>query len=528
MSADRCPARQSRNQKAESRNGVVAQAHFCFLLSAFCFTLQRLHALDLVIIVAYLATVVAIGFWCRGRQKTTRHYFLAGQQLPWWAISGSIVATETSAITFVSIPGLAYARGGNYTFLQLVFGYLIARGVICVLFIPAYFRRNLLTIYELLRSRFGGAVRSLAASLFIVMRTVADGVRLLLTSVVMSVVWQAFLPGSNPTVAISVSIVAIGGVMLLFTAVGGMEAVVWTEILHVGVYIIGAVAAATILIHLIPGGWSGAVQYGSQYDKFRVLDFALDFKRPFVFWSGVIGGCFLTMSTHGTDQYMVQRYLCTTNVRKAQVALLVSGVVVLIQFVGFLTIGALLFAFYRPALLTGSPAAPFAASDQVFPDFIIHHVPSGLSGLLVAAVLAAATSPSVNSIAATALADLYQPLVRNRTDEHYLRVSRILTLIAGVAQISVALALHGHTQSAVSTALSVASLINGPILGVFLLAQMKRAGETSAFIGMLFGIATVTTVWLATPIAWPWYTVIGSLTTLLIGSLVPERNAKTA
>src|SRR5216684_2573683 len=163
-------------------------------------------------------------------------------------ISGSIVATETSAITFVSIPGLAYARGGNFTFLQIVFGYLIGRIAICVLFIPAYFQKNLLTIYELLRSRFGDGVRSLAASLFIVMRTVADSVRLLLTAVVMSSVWHAFLPNTDRATAAAVSVVCIGGVMLLFTVVGGMEAVVWTEILHVGVYIIGAIAAAAILI----------------------------------------------------------------------------------------------------------------------------------------------------------------------------------------------------------------------------------------------------------------------------------------
>src|SRR5438132_2790337 len=338
-------------------------------------------ALDLFIIAAYLAVILAIGFWCRKRQKTTRHYFLAGRHLPWWAISGSIVATETSAITFVSIPGLAYARGGNYTFLQLVLGYLIARVVICVLFIPAYFRRNLLTIYELLHTHFGGAVRSLAASLFILMRTVADGVRLLLTSVVMSSVWQTFLPHSDRRVAAAVSVITIGGVMLLFTAVGGMEAVVWTEILHVGVYIIGAITAATILIHLIPGGFAGAVHFGSHYSKFRVFDFSLVLSRPYVFLAGIVGGCFLTMSTPGQDQYMVQRYLCTTSVRKAQVALLVSGVVILVQFIGFLTIGVLLFAYYRPALLptylSGPAAAPFAAPDQVFPDFIIHQVPSG-------------------------------------------------------------------------------------------------------------------------------------------------------
>jgi SSS family transporter len=491
-----------------------------------------LSVIDLLIIISYLAAVVAIGFWCRRRQKTTRHYFLAGRQLPWWAISGSIVATETSAITFVSIPGVAYARGGDFTFLQLVFGYLIGRVAICVLFMPAYFRKNLLTIYELLRSRFGGSVRSLAACLFIVMRTVADGVRLLLTSVVMSAVWQVFLPGTNPATAAAISVVTIGGIMLLFTAVGGMEAVVWTEILHVGVYIVGAVAAAVILLHGIPGGFAGAKTIGAQWSKFRVLDFTPTLTRPYVFWAGVIGGAFLNMSTHGTDQYMVQRYLCTTSVRKAQTALLVSGVVILAQFVGFLFIGALLFAYYKPFQLPGYAtalaAAPFHSGDQVFPDFIIRHVPSGLSGLLVAAVLAAATSPSVNSIAATALADIYQPLVRGRGDDHYLRVSRLLTIVAGIAQIGVALALQGQTRSAVDTALSVASLINGPILGVFLLGTMRRSGTTGALAGMIAGIAAVAAAWLLTPLAWPWYTVVGSMTTLLVGSLVPAKRAVAA
>jgi SSS family transporter len=482
-----------------------------------------LHAIDLVLIVAYLAAVVAIGFWCRKRQKTTRHYFLAGRDLPWWAIAGSIVATETSAITFVSIPGIAYARGGNYTFLQIVFGYLLGRIVICLVFIPAYFRRNLLTIYELLHTRFGGGVRSLAATLFISGRTVADGVRLLLTSIVMTSVFTAFVPSLSPAMAAALSILIIGGVMLLFTATGGMEAVIWTEILHVGVYIVGAIAAAAILIHNIPGGFSGAVTVAGAQGKFRLFDFALDLRRSYGFWAGLIGGCFLNMGTHGTDQYMVQRYLCTTSPRKAQLALLTSGVIVLVQFIGFLTIGMLLFAYYRPDTLahyaTLAPAAPFHSPDQVFPDFIVRHVPSGLSGLLVAAVLAAATSPSVNSIAATALADLYQPFVPGREDAHYLRVSRILTVLAGVAQIGVALALQGTARSAVDRALAIASLINGPILGVFLLANFRRASHASAIIGMIAGIAVVSSVAFATPVAWPWYTVIGALTTFAAGAL---------
>ncbi|HEX9160770.1 MAG TPA: sodium:solute symporter [Thermoanaerobaculia bacterium] len=490
-----------------------------------------MRPLDLLIIAAYLGSIIAIGFWCRRHQKTTRHYFLAGRHLPWWAISGSIVATETSAITFVSIPGVAYARGGNFTFLQLVIGYMLGRIVICVLFIPAYFRRSLLTIYELLRARFGTGVKSLAAILFIVMRTIADAVRLVLTSVVVAIVWHSFFPNISSAAAASLSIVLIGVVMLVFTAVGGMEAVVWTEVLHVGVYIIGAIVAASILIRAIPGGFGGALSAGHEFNKFRMFDFAFDPTRPYVFWAGVIGGCFLNMSTHGTDQYMVQRYLCTTSSRKASIALLVSGAVIFVQFVGFLFLGALLFAYYRPYQLpgyaAGPAAAPFRTSDQVFPDFIIHHVPTGISGLLVAAVLAAATSPSVNSIAATALADIYQPLVRGRDDHHYLRVSRLLTVLAGLAQISVALALSGTARAAVDTALSVASLINGPILGVFLLSATGRGGPTAALAGMLAGIAAVAAVWLGTPLAWPWYAVVGSLTTLGIGSVFAMTKAES-
>src|SRR5437763_2053368 len=234
-----------------------------------------MRALDLVIIAAYLAAILAIGFWCRKRQKTTRHYFLAGRHLPWWAISGSIVATETSAITFVSIPGVAFARGGDFTFLQLVLGYLLGRIVICLLFIPAYFRRSLLTIYQLLQSKFGPQVKSLAASLFIVMRTIADGVRLLLTSLVMAAVWRTFFPGIPLTTATAISIVMIGGVMLLFTAAGGMEAVVWTEVRHVGVYIIGAIAAGVLLVEAIHGGLPGATAGCRRADKGRALGCAV-------------------------------------------------------------------------------------------------------------------------------------------------------------------------------------------------------------------------------------------------------------
>src|SRR5439155_4905137 len=228
----------------------------------------------------------------------------------------------------------------------------------------------------------------------------------------------------------------------IFTFYGGMEAVVWIEVVQLGIYIGGAIAAAVVLVRDIPGGLSAAIALGEAHHKFRLFDFTPSLRLPFSFWAGVIGGCFLTMSTHGTDQYLVQRYLCTDRPRSAALALLSSGVVVLAQFVGFLFIGILLFAFYRPDRLSGGgPAAPFRAADQVFPDFITRHLPSGLSGLVVAAIFAAAMSSSLNSIAATFVADLYSPIVKNRSDKHYLNVSRLITVIAGILQIAVGLAL---------------------------------------------------------------------------------------
>ena len=304
-----------------------------------------MRALDLVIVFGYLAGVVAAGAFFARRQKTTAQYFLGGRHVPWWAISASIVATETSTITFISVPGIIYRDGGDFGFLQLVFGYLLGRVVISAILIPSYFRRELLTVYELLQTRFGGAVKALAAGLFVAMRTVADGVRLLLTAFVLAAVYAAFSAGGNMDAAVVASILVIGVVMILFTFFGGMEAVIWIEVVQLGIYIAGAVAAGVVLLHAIPGGWNGARQLGEAFGKFRLFHFEWDLTKPFTFWAGLIGGCFLTMSTHGTDQYLVQRYLCTDRPGRAKAALLTSGIVVLFQFAGFLLIGLLLFAF---------------------------------------------------------------------------------------------------------------------------------------------------------------------------------------
>src|SRR5947207_8490036 len=360
-----------------------------------------MKALDLIIIFGYLVGIVLFGTWFGRKQKTTSDYFLADRSVPWWAVAFSIVATETSTITFISVPGIAFARGGNFQFLQLVFGYLLGRVVISILFIPSYFRGELLTVYQLLDRRFGSKIKMVAASLFVVMRNIADGIRLLLTAVVLAAVYASFQPAANAETIIIASIILIGVAMIIFTYFGGMEAVIWVDVIQLGLSIAGALAAAVILTNSIAGGFSATIANASQFHKFSIFDFSFDLTKTFTFWAGLIGGCFLTMSTHGTDQYLVQRYLCTDRPRKAAGALLVSGAIVLGQFIGFLFIGVLLFSYYHPFTDAGyvtatSTAFPFAGGDRVFPDFITRHMPTGLSGLVVVAIFAGAMSSSLS------------------------------------------------------------------------------------------------------------------------------------
>lgn len=453
-----------------------------------------MHVLDLAIVLGYLGAVIASGLFFARRQKSTRQYFTAGHNVPWWAIAASIVATETSTITFISVPGLAWAAGGDFRFLQIVLGYLVARVIIASVFMPWYFRGELVTVYELLQTRFGRGVKALAATLFVCMRTIADGVRLLLTAFVIAAVFKSL--------GVAWCVIALGAVMIVFTLIGGIEAVVWIEVVQFAIYLGGALAVLAVLVGEV--GFANAISIGAAHQKFRVFDFGWDVSKTFGFWSGLIGGTFLTLSTHGTDQYLVQRYLCTDRPRSAAKALLASGVVVLLQFIVFLFIGVLLFAFYQAG-------APVSAPDQVFPHFIANHLPVGLSGLVIAAILAAAMSSSLNAIASTVVADLLQ--------SNSMRASRIITVLAGVAQIAVGVAMQHEGRSALNTVLAVAGLINGPILGVFFLGATKRATSPAAFIGMTAGLAVVLFVAFGTRTAWPWYTLVGSVTTWSVGMI---------
>ena len=483
---------------------------------------MKLQSLDLAIILIYLSGVTALG-WILGRgQKSIRDYFIGDRDVPWWAIMLSIVATETSSVTFISIPGLAFT--GNMTFLQIVIGYMIGRVVIVLLFIPQYFRGELYSVYQLLERRFGPPARRSASGLFLLTRTVADGLRLFLTALLVSE-----LTGWSLVTAIMVSGIAT----IIYTYIGGMKAVIWTDVIQLIIYVAGAVAAGVILLQKIPGGWSEYVEVGSITGKFQVWDFAFDLSKTYTFWSGIFAGAFLTTSTHGTDQMLVQRYLCARSVNQAKAALLSSGILIFSQFILFLMIGVGLFVLYSDQNVS------FSRADQVFPYFIASELPAGMIGLVVAAVFSAAmstSSSSLNSSATASMTDFYRPLLKpDASDPHYLQVSRWLTAAFGAIQILVAIAGSTINESVINQVLGVASFANGPVLGVFLLGTLtERVNQNAALIAMGVGILIVASISFLLPglagivIAWPWYVLIGATSTFITGLLLRNVGRRTS
>ena len=478
---------------------------------------MKLHFLDLAIILFYMVGCTLVGWYFSRKQRSIRDYFLSDKNIPWWALAGSIVATETSTVTFISVPAFAFAakvpgKGGDLTFLQLVIGYMIGRLVIVALFIPLYFRGELFTVYQILDKRFSGMVKRTAALLFLVTRTIADGIRLFATALVL-----VALTGWHD----EWSILIIGIVTIAYTYLGGMAAVIWTDLIQLVIYLAGAVLAAILLLQAIPGGWNEVVTLGNQFGKFQVFDFTLSLTRSYTFWAGIIGGAFLTTATHGTDQLMVQRYLCSKTPRQATAALLSSGALIAAQFVLFLLIGVMLFAYYHhfPTL----PADVSARPDRVFPYFIVTQLPPGVVGLVIAAIFAAAMSTlssSLNSLAATGLTDFYRPLFAPQaTEAHYLKVSRWLTAAWGGLQIVVAMVAIAMEQRVVDAVLAVASFTNGPILGVFFLGVLSKVGPRAALVAICTGVIVMSQVWFWTPISWQWYVLIGSMVTFLTGNL---------
>ena len=477
-----------------------------------------LTGLDYAVIAIYLIAITAFGSWFARFQKTTRDYFLTGRSVPWWAICFTIVATETSTLSFIGVPAGAYA--GNMTFLQLAIGYIIGRVLVSVLFIPAYFRGELYTSYELLFRRFGSAVKNVAAVIFMVTRTLADGVRLFATALVICVVTQPVVTAWR----VSLIVILLGAAMIVYTVRGGVAAVIWTDVVQMFVYVGGALIVFFGLLQLIPGGWAEVTRTAG--DHFRVFDFSFDPQRVYTFWAGLLGGIALTLSTHGTDQFLVQRLLSARSAREASAGLVLSGFIVFAQFVLFLAIGAMLYTFYQHTPLP----RPLSRTDEVLPLFVVTSLPQGISGFIVAAIVAAALSPSINSLAATTVNDFYVKYFRPNADEPTLmRVSRAATIFWGIAQIAVALGAYFVTRSVLDAGLAVLSLAAGPVLGAFLTGVLTtRVGNGAMLGGMIAGIAVMFTIWWTALVAWTWYALIGALVTggvAIAASLLSPRAA---
>lgn len=482
--------------------------------------------LDLGVIAAYLVGITWFGSRFRSSQNSLKDYFLGGRRAPWWAISLSIVSAETSTLTVIGTPSLSFA--GNFGFLQLVFGYLLARLVIATLFLPAYFRGEMYTAYELMRIRFGTRIRRLTAGTFLILRALAEGVRVFAISIVISVVL-----GTGEMA----SITAILCLTLLYTYEGGMTAVIWTDVIQMTLYVVGAVASLFLVLQEIPGGWGHVVAAAEPLGKLQVFDFRIGppaefFTRTYSFWAGIIGGCFLTTASHGTEQLLVQRLLAAKNERESRAALLSSWVVIFIQFTLFLIVGVCLFTLYKD-----HGWAPPAVTDSLYPRFIWERLPVGLSGLLIAAILAAAMSnlsAALNSLASTTVMDFLRPLSgrqESANESVWLKRARLATVAWGVILAGVAL-LARNWGGVLQAGLSIASIIYGSLLGVFLLGLLtRRVGEIAAMCGMVAGLAVMLYVRFATPIAFTWYVLIGTSMTFgtgLVVSLFFKENPRAA
>src|SRR5262252_7802225 len=470
-----------------------------------------LKRLDFAVIGLYLAGITLFGLRFRKQQRSMRDYFLADRNIPWWAIALSIVAAETSTLTIVSIPGLAYDT--NLTFLQVIIGYIVGRIIISFLLLPHYFRGDLYTAYQLIERRFGPRLRTVTAGLFLFTRAAAEGVRVYAVSIVVGI---ALGTGEVASIAI------ITILTLIYTFEGGLSAVIWTDVIQTFIYVGGTLVGLFTILHLVPGGWDAVQSAAASFHKFRIIDPAtmahfpyIDFFKPYTLWAGIIGGAFFTTASHGTDQLIVQRLLAARSQKQSALALLSSGVAIFFQFALFLVLGVMLFAFYRV------PASAFGKADRIYPTFIVSKMPHGISGLLIAAILAAAMSnlsAALNSLSSSSMMDFYFRLRGNLDERKKLRLSRLATLAWALVLFALAIIALHKAGRVVEVGLQIASVSYGALLGVFLLGVLtKRANQAGAILGMICGFAIELYLWLGSRIPWTWWVAIGSIVTFAIG-----------
>ncbi len=475
--------------------------------------------LDYLVILLYFAGVALIGILAGRREKNTEDYFLAGRKIPWWAVTCSILATEVSAVTFIGVPGEAFR--GNYVYLQFAFGSLLGRILIAFLFLPAFYRGRVISIYQYLKQRFGESSRLTGAVFFYVTRVLADGVRLLVVSLALQVVTGYSL---------EMLIIVVAAVVVIYTLVGGIKAVIWTDVAQFAIFMGGAWVAIYFILRAVPGGWEGMKSLVAP-GKFKVFDFSFSWVSDKVFLIAFINGCFQTFAALGADQDLTQRMLTCPSLKEGQRALLLTGIIDFPIVLTFLFIGTGLYCFYS---VLGNFLPPAIASDpdRIFPHFIMTVLPAGVRGLLIAAVFAAAMSTlssAVNALASSAMVDVYKPFIRrNASEKHYLGVSRAAVAVFGVVIVLTAFLLNGIPGGKLWIGFKVTGFTYGALLGVFLLGVTTRRGNDRLnAVAMVSSVAVLIGLTLAekylfhgrTLIAWPWYVVVGTSWTWIFGFL---------
>ena len=441
--------------------------------------LGSLHWIDWAVLFAYVAGTSWFADRLADRKQTIRDFFLGGRKLPWWAVSGSIVASEVSGVTFVAIPAIAFAEGGNYTYMMLAFGSILARFLIGYLLIPQFYRHEVYSPYELMGLRLGATVTRAASGLFLVGVILGQGARLFLASIVLDAITGM---GQLPAILL-LSIIGV-----VWTWLGGITTVVWTDVVQFVMIVAAAIAAIVAVVVAVPGGIDGIVEAGRAGGKFQFWNFSTDLRSEFTFWCGIFGFTFLTLGSHGTDQMTAQRFFCCRSPREARKAVLWSSVAMLMPLM-MLTVGIGLSAYYQAVPMTADEAAKVAARpDYVFPLFILRAMPIGIKGLFFASIFSAATqTAAISAMAQTALGFYRNVRHRAMDDAHLVYMSRVFVVLAGVAICLMALVCTQIQQyrDLFRLAMAMASYTYGAMLGILLLSLLPGRRDAR---GLVWGV----------------------------------------
>src|SRR6266508_2035140 len=517
-------------------------------------------AIDSTVLLLYFALIIAVGLYMGRKEENLKDFALGGRRMPWWAVLASLIAAETTAATYFGAPGEGFTFR-NYTYLQLALGTILARILVSYIFIKPYYDYKVYSIYEYLTARFGVPTKNAASAVFLVTRVLASGARLYVAAIALALAYEMIRgvqPGQKETLFIYIgSTIAIVILTAIYTTLGGIKAVIWTDFIQASIMIGSALIAVGLLYSKIPGGWNEVVQ---RHGSFGISDFfttGLDptkhgwdkikgmFEVEYTIFAGLIGSTFITMSTHGTDQDMVQRMLTAPDIRRSRRSLILSGLADIPIVLTFLTIGLLLWVYYKAHPDPTLPKPP----NETFCHFILYQMPVGLRGLLLAGIFATAMgslSTALNALATSFTRDWYEPYLNpEATDAQSLRAVRWATVWFSVLMIIVAsttaylVIVHPNVRI-IPIVLGIFGYTYGSLLGVFLcgILTRTRGNDRGNIIAMIVGFIVVAILsglpnkiaslfggklymqpgWLPV-LAFPWWICFGTIVTFSVAVL---------